>query len=76
MEGNIAIGEKLNLNDGKAYTCINVIEEDSRRYALLMTDRAPLEICFVEQTGSALRIVGSKEEKEHLRQLFEQNVRM
>lgn len=76
MERNITIGEKLNLNDGKAYTCINVIEEGSRRYALLMTDRAPLEICFVEQTGSTLRIVGSKEEKEHLRQLFEQSVRM
>ncbi|MBP5656886.1 hypothetical protein J6X15_04895 [Candidatus Saccharibacteria bacterium] len=69
----LTIGEEVKLNNGKTYFCLNAIEHESRYYVLLVTKQEPLEMCFAEQAQGSLRIVGSKEEKQYLKGLFEQN---
>ncbi len=73
-QDKLTIGEQLKLNDGKTYLCINVVEDQARLFALLITNHEPLEMCFVEQLPDSLRIVGSKDEKQYLKHLFERSV--
>ena len=69
----LTVGERIKLADNKTYFCLNIINHDSHHYALLVTDNEKLEICFVEQTQNSLRIIGGKEEKRRLKQLFEES---
>lgn len=73
---NVTIGEIIELDNGKKYLCFDQIKENEYRYLYLITQNSPVEVKFAKQNigndDSKIIIIGSKEEKKYVLELFQE----
>ena len=74
----VEAGETIFLENGKSYVCFSKIEAEEERYLYLVSTEKPIEIKFAKQLkkgdSSFLTIIGEKEEKQRVFELFKQNI--
>lgn len=74
----IDMGEGVVLENGKEYVCFSRIVEGENDYVYLISNFKPVEIRFakqIEKNGEVeLTIIGNKEEKKKIYELFQQKM--
>lgn len=74
----IEMGESVLLEDGKEYLCFSRIIEDDNDYVYLVSNFKPVEVKFaiqyIKNNEVELKIIGNKEEKKKIYELFQQRM--
>ena len=74
----LKVGEMAILDNGEEYICVGQMNENKNDYVFLMSNFKPLKIRFaaqtIEENNLQLNIVNDKETKNHLFEIFKDNI--
>lgn len=74
----IKVGELLKLENDKEYICFYELEDNNTNYLYLATPTKPIEVKFakykINENNDSLIIIGNKQEKKYVYNLFKQKI--
>lgn len=74
----IKAGELIKLENNKEYICFYELEDNNTNYLYLVTQTKPIEVKFAKynlnDTDDSITIIGNKNEKKYIYDLFKQKM--